>query len=594
MNNNMNGAHMLPSFCPSDAPPGEQEVFRMLANESDAAGWAVLHSLDLADHVRASQGEADFVVLIPNEGILVVEVKSHTSVLYTEQGWWLGGKHEERGPFKQASEALHSIRKYLDQRELSRSIPMVSAVIFSSAPFQVSSSEWHPWQVLDKQGLHARKISANLLKIIQTARGVFASKNLPWMRDGVDASQEKLARIAQVLRPRFEVLASPSERRKHLDESLKRCTEQQFRILDGAGINPRLLVTGLAGTGKTTLAVEVVRREKVEKPESVVGFFCFTKLLGGVLAKECSPLGEGIRLGSFHSWMLEFSGIKPTPERADDPAFWNRDLPELCVSKLTAPGMPSGFLDLLVLDEAQDLFIDAYLDIFDLLLKGGLKKGRWRFFGDFERQDIFGDFKCRDSYSQDIANNKDINNSRLKKFYGRIEERCALQPLSENCRNTQEISAALTLHARLKPGYSRVLREDSRHDPALLFYSNQEEQLRSVLGLLDGYHAEGFKASEIVLLSPQRAGCLARLLAEQPAWKGRLREYSTDPSTTTFSTIHAFKGLEAPVVILTDIRILAIDKDFDLLYVGMSRALHRLAILCDDTLREPIKKSCLS
>ena len=577
MNNSEAGARMLPSFCPSDAPPGEQEVFGMLARDAGATGWIVLHSLDLVDHVRATQGEADFVVLIPNEGILVVEVKSHTSVLYTEQGWWLGGKRHERSPFKQASEALHSIRKYLEQRELSRSVPMVSAVIFSSAPFQVASSEWHPWQVLDKQGLHARKISANLLKIIQTARGDFASKNLTWMRDGVDASQEKLARIAQVLRPRFEVLASPTERRKHLDESLMRCTEQQFRILDDAGINPRLLVTGLAGTGKTTLAVEVVRREKVEKPESVVGFFCFNKLLGGVLARECSPLGEGIRLGSFHSWMLEFSGIKPTPERAADPAFWNRELPEQCVSKLTTPGMPSGFLDLLVLDEAQDLFIDAYLDILDLLLKGGLKKGRWRFFGDFERQDI---------YANGAVGKEEF-------YYSRIDERCALQTLSENCRNTQEISAALTLHARLRPGYSRVLREDSRHDPDLLFYTSQEEQLRSVLGLLDGYQAEGFKASEIVLLSPQRTDCLARHLAEQPTWKGRLREYSNDPSTATFSTIHAFKGLEAPVVILTDIRSLATPRDFDLLYVGMSRALHRLAVLCDDALCEPIKESCL-
>jgi hypothetical protein len=549
----------------------------MLSKDTGTAGWTVLHSLDLAEHVRASQGEADFVVLIPNEGILVIEVKSHTSVRFTEQGWWLGGKREDRGPFKQASEALHSIRNFLEQRGLSRSVPMVSMVIFSSVGFQITSAEWHTWQVLDKQSLHARAISENLVKAIRAARQFFGSKNLPWMRDGADASGEKLARIAQVLRPRFEVLASPTERRKHLDESLMRCTEQQFRILDDAGINPRLLVTGLAGTGKTTLAVEVVRREKVEKPESVVGFFCFNKLLGGVVARECSPLGEGIRLGSFHSWMLEFSGIKPTSERAADPAFWNRELPEQCVSKLTTPGMPSGFLDLLVLDEAQDLFIDAYLDIFDLLLKGGLKKGRWRFFGDFERQDI---------YAQGAVGKEEFYDSR-------IDERCALQTLSENCRNTQEISAALTLHARLRPGYSRVLREDSRHDPDLMFYTSQKEQLQGVLGLLDGYQAEGFKASEIVLLSPQRTSCLARLLAEQPAWKGRLREYSNVPSTATFSTIHAFKGLEAPVVILTDIRSLATPRDFDLLYVGMSRALHRLAVLCDDALREPIKESCL-
>jgi hypothetical protein len=239
--------------------------------------------------------------------------------------------------------------------------------------------------------------------------------------------------------------------------------------------------------------------------------------------------------------------------------------------------MPSGFLDLLVLDEAQDLFIDAYLDIFDLLLKGGLRRGRWRFLGDFERQDI---------YSQGAVSRDDF-------YKYRIDERCALQPLSENCRNTQEISAALTLHARLKPGSSRVLRDDTRHDPDIVFYKDQAEQVQSVLELLDGYLAAGFKASEIVLLSPQRNGCLAQDLAQLPAWKGRLRDYSNDPKTTTFSTIHAFKGLEAPVVIITDIRSLATPRDFDLLYIGMSRALHRLAVLCHTSVQENIKESCI-
>lgn len=551
----------------------------MLTQDPNAAGWTVLHSLDLADHVRATQGEADFVVLIPNEGILVIEVKSHKSVRFTEQGWWLGNDPEpdRRGPFKQASEALHSIRKYLDQRGLSKSCPLVSAVIFTSAPFQITSSEWHAWQVLDKQGLHARAISANFLKIIHTAREFFASRNLPWMRDGVDASEERLGRIVQTLRPRFEVLASPSERRRQLEEGLMQCTEQQFRILDDAGTNPRLLVTGLAGTGKTTLAIEVVRREKVARPESTVGFFCFNKLLGRVLAKECFSLGEGIRLGSFHSWMLEFSGIKPTADRVGKSDFWNRELPEECVSKLTAPGMPSGFLDLLVLDEAQDLFIDAYLDIFDLLLKGGLERGRWRFFGDFERQDIFaqGAIK-RDEFYQI-----------------RVDERCAVQTLSENCRNTQEISAALTIHARVKPGYSKVLREDTRHDPEILFYNDRNDQSQSVLSLLDGYLAEGFKPSEIVLLSPHKDTCLAKALASAPPWKGRLKEYGDDPKTVTFSTIHAFKGLEAPVVIITDIESLSSPRDFDILCIGMSRALHRLAVLCQDNLKKEVENSCL-
>lgn len=569
---------MLPSFCPSDAPPGEREVFHMLENDFGAKGWIVLHSLDIAEHVNAVQGEADFVVLIPGEGILIIEVKSHTSVLYNEQGWWLGGKHNERSPFKQASEALHSIREYLAQRDLSSSMPIVSLVIFTGAPFQVASPEWHAWQVLDKQSLHARSISENLLKTIRTAREYFASKTLPWVRNGLNASEDRLESVAHALRPRFEVLASPSERRKRLDSGLRHCTEQQFRVLDDASINPRLLVSGLAGTGKTTLAIEAVRREKEENKESVIGFFCFNKNLGAELANECSSIAEGIRLGSFHSWMLEFSGIKPSTGQIRDPAFWNRILPEQCIAKLTTPGMPPGFLDLLVLDEAQDLFLDTYLDIFDLLLKGGLQKGRWRMFGDFERQDI---------YAQGAI--------KLDEFYQeRIDERCAIHRLTENCRNTQEISAALTLHARLKPGYTRTLREDTRHDPDLLFHENLEEQIKQVTGLLDGYLAEGFKASEIVLLSPQRDNCLAHALNKTPVWKGRVKEYSIHQQTLVYSTIHSFKGLEAPVVILTDICSLETGRDYDLLYVGMSRALHRLALLCKSSLQRKIKESHLS
>jgi UvrD-like helicase C-terminal domain/Nuclease-related domain len=573
------GATMFPNICPSDAAPGELEIFKMLAEDVNASGWIVLHSLDIVSHIRAVQGEADFVILIPNEGIIILEVKSHLSIRRNERGWWLGNdiKPDNRGPFRQASEALHSIRTYLEQRNLTWGVPFVSAVVFPRLHFQITSPEWHEWQVLDKQSLHARRISENLLTILRKARKFFASKNLPWMKGGVDVPEEKIKTITYALRPRFEVLCSPLERRRQLEDGLRRSTEQQLRVIDDAGGNPRLLVNGLAGTGKTTLAIEVVRRERIARSESVVGFFCFNRLLGRFLESECESLGTGIRSGSFHSWMMSFCSNKQNERTSADPSFWNKELPDQCIALLTAPGMPSGFLDLLVLDEAQDLFIESYLDVFDLLLKGGLKSGRWSFFGDFERQDI---------YAQGSVGRNEF-------FKTRIEERCSLQNLSENCRNTQEISAALTLHARLRPGYSKVLREDTRHDPEILGYKDTAQQLSLVQGFLDQYQAEGFKSAEIVLLSPQRYGCLAQSLADIPLWKGRIKEYDGDPKDVTFSTIHAFKGLEASVVILTDIDSLNSHKDFDLLYIGMSRALHRLVVLFHEKVAPEIKNSCM-
>ena len=71
-----------------------------------------------------------------------------------------------------------------------------------------------------------------------------------WAADGVDASPGKMAQIAKSLRPKFKVLSSPAARRKSLDENLLFCTEQQFRFLDNRSENDRMLVTGLAGTGK--------------------------------------------------------------------------------------------------------------------------------------------------------------------------------------------------------------------------------------------------------------------------------------------------------------------------------------------------------
>lgn len=42
--------------------------------------WTVLHSLGIAQHERQVEGEADFVIVAPDAGLLVIEVKSHLSV----------------------------------------------------------------------------------------------------------------------------------------------------------------------------------------------------------------------------------------------------------------------------------------------------------------------------------------------------------------------------------------------------------------------------------------------------------------------------------------------------------------------------------
>jgi DNA helicase IV len=57
-----------------------------------------------------------------------------------------------------------------------------------------------------------------------------------------------------------------------------------------------------------------------------------------------------------------------------------------------------------------------------------------------------------------------------------------------------------------------------------------------------------------------------------------------------YSSIYRFKGLEAPVVVITDIDTLATQEQRSLLYVGCTRALHRLVILANWKLRAELMR----
>jgi hypothetical protein len=154
--------------------PGERDLFYRLRDDPATANWSVLHSLDIAHHERQRSGEADFVVIIPERGVLCLEVKAHRKVR-RQDGMWIygtsGTESDARGPFKQASEAMHSLLRRVGRREptLSRLV-FWSGVVFTSVDFRIQSEEWHDWQVIDAASIRARPISTLLLEMIGRAR----------------------------------------------------------------------------------------------------------------------------------------------------------------------------------------------------------------------------------------------------------------------------------------------------------------------------------------------------------------------------------------------------------------------------------------
>ena len=162
---------MIPSYFPTRTPPGEQALHKALAESDATDDWIVLHSLAIAEHVKKPEGEADFIVIVPDLGVLVIEVKSHLTVDYRDGLWKLGNDAPTaRGPFKQANDAMHSLRKYLLKKKVNlRSIPVLSAAWFTAVRARTmlpESPEWHDWQVLDSEDLK-NGVAAAVLRTIK-------------------------------------------------------------------------------------------------------------------------------------------------------------------------------------------------------------------------------------------------------------------------------------------------------------------------------------------------------------------------------------------------------------------------------------------
>jgi len=194
-----------------NASPGERKIFKKLRDSEKGKDWIVLHSLDLLSHVTKSQSEADFVILIPGIGALVLEVKSAKSISHGPEGWKIGSKVEQRGPFKQANEAMRSIMEYLDEVGLKyQDVPFVHAVWFTN----ITRSSIHAsiaWQY--DQILSSEDLADDIVDVLSNATKRLVA-GLKMYQPLQLAPQSKLKQISQALLPRFTAYQSPIERQK--------------------------------------------------------------------------------------------------------------------------------------------------------------------------------------------------------------------------------------------------------------------------------------------------------------------------------------------------------------------------------------------
>lgn len=567
-------ARMIPAeISPDVKSNAERRVFAWFQNCAGTEEWVVLHSLGIANHDQEMFGEVDFFVLAPRMGIFALEVKGGR--VTRQEGVWCytdrkgETNRKRRGPFEQAQDGVQSIIKLIKSRRdrLHSSLDYVlfgHGVMFPDITFDEQGPDWESWQVFDYR--NAGNVESFVRRLFSGYSSKWKSLKGEGSFPGKLPSKQDIDYIVSLLRGDFDKRIALSIRKHYTEERLLALTTEQYRRLDEMEDNPRTVIRGGAGTGKTLLAIEAARRAAASGER--VALLCYNRNLGDWLEEQMRAVPAEKRpvfTGTYHRLANDIvaqSDYKDDLRKLDrnDPDYWNRCLPELA-----AVAVEQSLFDRVIVDEAQDLISQPFLDLLDACTEGGVRRGKWIFFGDFSNQAIYTDLTADDMMG--LADE-------VSSF--------ARGRLTLNCRNTKTIGEVIRDVTDYRPPC----------DPWILAegvpvnfipcadIAAQAVELKKLLKLL---RHDGIESKEITILSPhKRANSIVSQMPERDImnWPG-------DGQSITFETVHSFKGLENLVIILADIDSYV---DKQLMYVALSRARTVLYVLETERAHEEYNK----
>lgn len=562
-------AIMIPSvISPEIKSNAERKIFEWFQSAPGTDKWIVLHSLGITTHNKVIYGETDFLVLAPQLGIFALEVKGGR--VKRENGiWYFTNRYGKtnskvRGPFEQAKDGIFSIVEAMKKRvDIDhRHIPNVLfgyGVMFPDIEYTSSGIDEEQWQVFDsRDGSNVKQFIKRLAEGAKDKwEALYGPLNKSKLPDAADVRY-----MASILRGDFDCAVSMSVQLRNASEALIALTKEQYRCLDQLDDNPRCLIQGPAGTGKTLLAIEEVKKFAAKGDK--VALFCFNANLADWMSNYFEDMPESVRpqyVGTFHKYMTQVAKAADLlPAYPHDPdkvqRYYQEELPEAAALALLESGE---LYDIIVVDEAQDLIRDSYLEVMSGSLKKGLSRGRWTMFGDFSMQAI---------YASGVSGAEMIEKLEDQTSFIRFK-------LTVNCRNTKPICREIETVTGFKAPHDLWTKVDGPPVQYITWSTmeNQHKKLKELLKQLETAH---INPEQITILSPRK---------KEDSVVSMLDDYVVKDfkvplgMNTTFCTIQAYKGLENTVIILTDIESFSEEK---LMYVGLSRACSGLFVLESD------------
>lgn len=530
----MNNIH--PAVMPASIHPAEARVHEALLR-CLPKDWEAFYSLKIRTP-DGDFGECDFVLIHPDHGIWLVEVKGG-NISKRNGIWYANGFEMEESPLEQVhgfrNKLLHVFRGRPSRLPQIQALVVFPDIDFDNPPQQGDLREI----VLGRQDLsHLDTVLHSLATKFPVS---FPGSGL-WQRDIRALWEENWIPTL-----RLATLAAGEEaRRIPLDE-------QQIMILQGLEGNPRVLIEGEAGTGKSILARQAAERE--HKAGRRVFLTCFTDALGRVFQDDAGA--EAGALQRFAQGLIarKGGGSQGAAVNSDgDPEHWRMVSLEAAALVET-----DDRFDAIVIDEAQDLSDEDWMLIEALLGPDG-------------RLWMFAD------RGQGFWQERQIPARILEgavRFHLGHPYRCpeAIQVLARGFRDGGSLSeeALGTLRAAKISGQIGVIT------------ASRDRITKQLIKEIDRLRSQGFAAHDIAILSLRGKQDPDNIVNSQLVGEINAVE-ARDPSAGSHiicDTFLRFKGLERPAILVTDLRLTSRDdnKRNVRLYIACTRALAVLRIV---------------
>tara|TARA_B110000459_G_scaffold201697_1_gene252962 strand:+ start:218 stop:2065 length:1848 start_codon:yes stop_codon:yes gene_type:complete len=550
---------LIPPYCHKDTPSSEKKVFNALKHDSNliTKNWIVYHSLNYPVSISKTKrssflyfGESDFLILAENIGIINIEVKGG-SITCLDGIWQLKSRYEtknlSKSPIKQAHDTKYNIQEYI-RKKFNRVYPQEYLVIFPDCSLTniVDNIEYSENNIIDADQFYnnfSQRIS-NLVKDLKPSGNI------------VNLENNEINKLKKIIRPDFETYIKTSTILKDSEDEISQYTKDQLKVLERIEHEPRLLVTGSQGTGKTVMAEEIIKRFANTGKKIL---FINSGRLANLLTKfKYRDDYKNINFSTFNNFVRDINkhfnnNISNLSKNFIEA---NNFLTKEALQLLNKTTDDKYLYDFIIIDEIQHCyFYDSFYLLLDKILKKGLLEGNYYFFGDFDYQNIIGE-----------KLDKNILKNRMPKEHLQSYEQIMLW---HNVRNSEDIAFEAPVISGLieelpLPYTVTKTPGKTKH----LFCKDDDDKKDNLLNILKKLSLDNVSGNDIVILSnytlANNKNILNSIDVSQYYNIYDLSKMSNDgvlnndknkiknKDTIYFSTTLAFQGLESKIVIYLD------------------------------------------